>query len=393
MNYYFYFAKVVKCVIIRVGDNMLGLYIHIPFCKKTCPYCDFFKNVSGDAKKNIFVNALLEEMKIKKLSKYSFDTLYIGGGSPSCLPLFLLEKIFKQLDSYINLKQLREFTVELNPDDISEALVLLLKNYHVNRVSIGVQTFSPKLQHVIKRYITFDELATKLSLLRSHQLNNINLDLMYAIPGETMEDLDLDLNLLLKLQPTHVSAYSLILEEHTIFYHLYQKNKLTLVKDNEESKMYHHLCHILTNNHFFHYEISNFAIKGCESMHNLLYWNCDEYLALGPSASSYFNSYRFKNTSNMRKYLDGIASTKLVLDENEFISHDEKMKEELILGLRKSSGISVQKFKNKFSLDPIVVFPNIKKLLNEGLLKQKEDNIYIPQKHFYLTNHILVKIF
>ena len=250
---------------------MLGLYVHIPFCNKICPYCDFYKLVASDNLKKKFVNALSQEMKIKNLDKYFFDSLYIGGGSPSCLKLDLLEELFSNLSHFIDLKNLKEFTIEVNPSDITEEMVILLSKYHITRVSIGIETFSPKLQKLINRFISYKELERKIHILHKYHIENINIDLMYALPSETFEDLDNDLKLITQLKPTHISAYSLILEERTIFYHLYVNNKLTLIDDKMESRMYHHVCNFLTKNGYFHYETSNFAKKGYESIHNRIY--------------------------------------------------------------------------------------------------------------------------
>ena len=371
---------------------MLGLYVHIPFCNKICPYCDFYKLVASDNLKKKFVNALSQEMKIKNLDKYFFDSLYIGGGSPSCLKLDLLEELFSNLSHFIDLKNLKEFTIEVNPSDITEEMVILLSKYHITRVSIGIETFSPKLQKLINRFISYKELERKIHILHKYHIENINIDLMYALPSETFEDLDNDLKLITQLKPTHISAYSLILEERTIFYHLYVNNKLTLIDDKMESRMYHHVCNFLTKNGYFHYETSNFAKKGYESIHNLIYWNCEEYIAIGPSASSYLNSYRFKNIDNLNKYLEGINNNKLITSENDYITFEEKMKEEIILGLRKCNGISKSNFLKKYSIELFDAFPKIKNLIIEGLLKEKNDKFYIPQKYFYIGNYIILKI-
>ncbi len=371
---------------------MFGLYVHIPFCNKICPYCDFYKLVASDHLKEKFIDALSQEMKIKKLDDYLFDSLYIGGGSPSCLKLELLEKLFLNLSQYVNFLNLKEFTIELNPSDITEEMVILLSKYHISRVSIGVETFSPRLQNLINRILSYDELEKKIHLLHTYHINNINIDLMYALPTETLDDLDEDLKLVIQLKPTHISAYSLILEEHTIFHHLYVNNQLVLIDEKLESKMYHHVCSFLTKNGYFHYETSNFAKKGYESIHNLIYWNCEEYIAIGPSACSYLNSYRSKNIDNLNQYLEGIRNNKIIMSENDYITLEEKMKEEIILGLRKCEGISKSAFLKKYSLEIFDAFPKIQNLIVEGMLREKGDKIYIPQKYVYIGNHILLKI-
>ena len=196
---------------------MLGLYIHIPFCHSICPYCDFCKSVSNENRQKEYVKALCTELKIKNINNYSFNTVYIGGGTPSSISLKLLETLLESLTKTIDVNKLIEFTIEVNPQDINEELVKILSKYHITRVSIGVQTFVPKLQKLINRFITEEELNKKINLLNNYQINNINVDLMYAIPSQTLEDVDIDLSIVTKLNITHISYYSLILEEHTIF--------------------------------------------------------------------------------------------------------------------------------------------------------------------------------
>lgn len=371
---------------------MLGLYIHIPFCNQICPYCDFCKRVSTDKNKNNYLNALLEEMKLKKIDKYSFDTLYIGGGTPSSLTIEQLDTLFLALEKYIDLKNLKEFTFECNPEDITEKLANILKKYYVTRISIGVQTFTKKLQKIINRYITKSELIEKIDTLKMVGIDNINIDMMFAIPGETMEDLDNDLNTVKSLDIKHVSFYSLILEEHTVFNHLVNKNELTLVDEALETKMYHHLCNELEKIGLNRYETSNFAKKGYQSIHNLIYWNCDEYIALGLSGSSYYASHRFKTTTNLFDYFNGMKNGYIILEEDYFLDNDEKMNEFVILGLRKKEGINQNEFFKRFNIFLKDKFSNIDDLINKGLLVEKEDLIFVPQKYAYITNHIILKI-
>ena len=371
---------------------MLGLYIHIPFCHSICPYCDFCKSVSNENRQKEYVKALCTELKIKNINNYSFNTVYIGGGTPSSISLKLLETLLESLTKTIDVNKLIEFTIEVNPQDINEELVKILSKYHITRVSIGVQTFVPKLQKLINRFITEEELNKKINLLNNYQINNINVDLMYAIPSQTLEDVDIDLSIVTKLNITHISYYSLILEEHTIFYHLVKQNKLKLISEDLEAKMYHHICNILRKNKFNRYETSNFAKKGYRSIHNLIYWNCDEYLSLGASGSSYYNHCRFTTTNNINKYIQGINNHKVELDETINLSMQEEKKEAIILGLRKKQGIDINKFKQKFGISIFDAYPNINYLIEEGSLKLNYNHVYIPDKYVYITNHIILKI-
>lgn len=371
---------------------MLGLYIHIPFCKKICPYCDFCKTVSNEERQYNYIEALLKELKLKNLKNYKFDTVYIGGGTPSSLDTKLLDNFLKELNKFLDFKKVKEFTIETNPNDLDEDFIKIIANNNINRVSIGVQTFNPKLQKIIDRYINIEDLYTKIELLNKYNINNVNVDMIYAIPTQTIEDLKFDLEILSKLKIEHISYYSLILEEKTIFNYLYKNNKLQLVDENDEVKMFHYICNYLNKYGFKRYETSNFSKKNFQSIHNLIYWNCDEYLSLGASGSSYFENKRFTTTSNISKYIFNINRNIIELDEEIILTKEEQMNEEIILGLRKTKGINIIKFYNKYNVSIYDKFSSIRQLLDEGLLKLKNNRIYIPQKYIYITNHIILRI-
>ncbi|MCM1259410.1 MAG: radical SAM family heme chaperone HemW [Prevotella sp.] len=371
---------------------MLGLYIHIPFCNQICPYCDFCKRVSNSFYQKQYVEALLEEMKIKNLSQYAFDTVYIGGGTPSSLCLEDLERLLLGIETGISLVDCQEVTIEVNPEDITEELVRVLAKHHITRISIGIQTFVPRLQRIINRFTTLDEIKKKIALFHQVGICNINIDLMYAIPGETLDDVINDLACAISLPIQHISYYSLILEEHTLFHHLYQKQELVLVDETLEEKMYYTIIDTLKSHQFHHYETSNFSKIGYESKHNLIYWNCESYHAIGTSSSSYVNHHRFTNTRNLFSYINGIQKGQVLLEENDYIDELESMKEEVILGLRKIQGIDLLAFQKKFQKSLMEVFPHIPFLLEEGMLEEKQNHIAIPHRYLYITNHILLKI-
>lgn len=369
---------------------MLGLYIHIPFCNQICPYCDFYKMVVTNKTKEKVLNALCEEMKIKKLHNYSFDCVYIGGGTPSSLDIKQLDFLLTQLKQLINLKSIKEFTIEVNPNDITIEFIKLCKKYHINRISIGVQTFQKRLQQIIKRPFNYDDLKSKIDMFRNNQINNINLDLIYAIPTQSFNELDSDLNLAIKLNPEHLSVYSLILEEHTEFYYQFSKGNLKLIDEDLEASMYDHILTKLKMNNYEHYETSNFAKKGYQSKHNLIYWNCDEYIGIGPSAASYINNYRITNYANLEKYFKSLKNE--ISLEKTFISKEESMKEFIMLGLRKVEGISQKMFFEKFQIDLKKQFPMIIELIREGSLLEENEFIKIKEDYFYISNYFIKKI-
>ena len=373
---------------------MLGLYIHIPFCRHICHYCDFYKMVASDSFKSKYIKLLLEEMKIKKLSNYQFDTLYIGGGTPSALNLDDLKILFNYLDKNINLASLSEFTIEVNPEDINLDLLQLFKTYHVTRISMGIQSFKKEIIDFLGRntYFDFNNIKTKVELIKSVGINNINCDLIYAVPNETLDDVISDVNQLLDLDITHVSTYSLILEDHTILNKWYQDKIFELTNDELDASMYEKICDKLKNHNFKHYETSNFSIEGYESKHNLIYWNNEEYIGIGAGAATHLNHERYTNIRNIEKYYDGVRNNKLELEDYEIQILDAEMNDEVMLGLRKMEGISKTSFLKKYKIDLLVKFPIIIELIREGLLEETNGYIRIPSRYSYIANYIIIKI-
>lgn len=322
---------------------------------------------------NTYYEKLLREVDIyQEYLNNTFKTIYIGGGSPSSIGINNLEKILKILD--LKKEEDYEFTVELMPLDITEELLLLLKKYHVNRISIGVETVNPKYQKLINRVVKKEVLTDKINLAKKY-FDNINLDLIYAFKDETLEEVDEDINYLLSIDVEHISTYSLILENNTYLKYVnYQE-----IEDTISSQMYFYIKEKLEEFGYNHYEISNYA-KEKVSRHNLVYWNNEEYLGLGLSASGYIGDIRYTNTRNLDKYP--------FVKEEEYLNNKDKMTYFMILGLRKIEGISIKKFKELFNKDIYEVY-NIKDLLNKNYLILKDDNLSINPKYLYVSNSIL----
>ena len=322
---------------------------------------------------NTYYEKLLKEVDIyQDYLNNTFKTIYIGGGSPSSIGINNLEKILKILD--LKKEEDYEFTVELMPLDITEELLLLLKKYHVNRISIGVETVNPKYQKLVKRVIKKEVLTDKINLAKKY-FDNINLDLIYAFKDETLEEVDEDINYLLSFDVEHISTYSLILENNTYLKYVnYQE-----IDDSISSQMYFYIKQKLEEFGYKHYELSNYA-KEKVSKHNLVYWNNEEYLGLGLSASGYIENIRYTNTRNLDKYP--------FVKEEEYLNNKDKMTYFMILGLRKIDGISIKRFKELFNKDIYEVY-DIKYLLNKEYLILKDDNLYINPKYLYVSNSIL----
>lgn len=322
---------------------------------------------------NTYYEKLLREVDIyQNYLNNTFKTIYIGGGSPSSIGINNLEKILKVLD--LKKEEDYEFTVELMPLDITEELLLLLKKYHVNRISIGVETVNPKYQKLINRVVKKEVLTDKINLAKKY-FDNINLDLIYAFKDETLEELDEDINYLLSIDVEHISTYSLILENNTYLKYVnYQE-----IDDSISSQMYFYIKQKLEEFGYKHYELSNYA-KEKVSKHNLVYWNNEEYLGLGLSASGYIENIRYTNTRNLDKYP--------FVKEEEYLNNKDKMTYFMILGLRKIEGVSIKRFKELFKKDIYEVY-DIKYLLNKEYLILKDDNLFINPKYLYVSNSIL----
>lgn len=356
---------------------MKSVYIHIPFCTNICSYCDFPKMYKIEEYVEKYLNALEQEIK-NNYNNESIETIYIGGGTPSCLNLNNLKKLFEIINIFKFDKNV-EFTFECNICDINENLLSILKENKVNRISIGVQTFNSKFIKYLNRKHTKEEVLNKMSLIKNY-FQNINIDLMYAIKEETLEDLKEDLNLFLSLGVPHISTYSLIIEPHTVLY----KNNEEYIDEELDYEMYNLIEKNLKENGYNHYEVSNYSKEGFESKHNLTYWNNENYYGFGLGASGYIKNIRYTNTKNLLEYIEG--NYKYIEDE---LSENEQMQEEMFLGLRKMKGVSKEKFYQKYGKNIEDVF-DIKNLIESSKLIEKDGYIYINSDYIYVSNDILI---
>ena len=359
---------------------MKHLYIHIPFCKSICSYCDFCKMYHNSEFVNNYLDALRKEIE-EYYNEDILDTIYIGGGTPSCLNTDELNKLFEIINTF-KVSDNLEFTFECNPSDINEELIDILVKNKVNRLSIGVESFDIDNLGFMDRTCNFEDLKNKIEMIRNKGINNINLDLIYAVPDETLKVLKKDLKLLLKLKPNHISTYSLMIEKHT---KLYNEGILNIDEDLD-NKMYNLIVKTLKKKKYNHYEVSNFSLNSYESKHNLSYWNNEEYYGFGLGASGYIHGFRYENTRNLNKYLNGSWH-----NYEELLSEETKMDDEIMLGLRKIKGINLTEFKNKYNKDLLEAY-DIKELLNNKELIIKNGYIFINPKYIYMMNEILIKI-
>lgn len=355
-----------------------SVYIHVPFCATICSYCDFCKFIKNDEWVNKYLYSLEKEIK-SKYANEKIKTLYVGGGTPSSLSENQLNKLFNILKLFY-LKDDYEFTFECNIENITyDKLKILYKN-GVNRLSIGIQTFNEELLKKLDRKHTKKEIKDKIDMCKRIGFKNINIDLIYAIEGETLTDLNNDIYEFLNLDITHISTYSLIIEPNTKLF----INKTNNIDEETDYEMYKLICEKLKDNNYNHYEISNFAKEGYESKHNLTYWNNEFYYGFGLGASCYINNTRYENTRNFNKYING-----KYIKESHRLDLNETMENEFILGLRKINGINKDKFKEKYNKD-IKDINGVQKLLNENKLLEDNKNIYINPEYIYVSNEILI---
>lgn len=367
----------------------LGIYIHIPFCKQKCSYCDFISFANKEEYVEQYINALKEEIKNTTYNNYDIDTIYIGGGTPSFINSKNIIEILELVKEKFNVKNNAEITIEVNPGTINKEKLEDYVKAGINRISIGLQSTNDKILKNIGRIHTCQEFLNTYNLARSVGINNINVDLMLALPNQTLEDLKTSVDEIIKLQPEHISVYSLILEEGTLMEKLVNEKKIELPSEEIERQMYWEVKEKLESNGYEHYEISNFSKKGFESKHNLNCWNQKEYIGFGLAAHSYVDNKRFCNTSNIKQYINNIQNKdyKNNIEICEIQSEEDKKKEYMLLALRKIDGVNIQDFKNKFVDNPIYLFhKELEKLVKEDLVEIDLNNIKLTPKGLDLAN-------
>lgn len=376
----------------------LGIYVHIPFCKQKCYYCDFISYANKEEKTKEYVKCIQKEIEIesKKYSKdeYEITTIYLGGGTPSYISALYIENIINVIKLNYNVKDNAEITIEINPGTVNEEKILIYEKIGINRVSIGLQTTNDKLLKQIGRIHTYEEFLNCYKLVSKSKIDNINVDLMLALPNQTIEDLEESLQKVIKLKPNHISLYSLILEEGTKLEKMVSENIVKLPEEDMEREMYWKTKRILEKNGYNHYEISNFAKEGYKSKHNMNCWSQKEYLGFGVAAHSYVNRKRYCNINNIEEYVSNIKKGKIENNRTvcEIQNTIDEQKEFMMLGLRKIDGIDIQEFKNKFVENPIYVFhKELEKLVNEDLVEIDLDKIKLTNKGLDFANLVWEK--
>ncbi|HIC0377937.1 TPA: radical SAM family heme chaperone HemW [Streptococcus agalactiae] len=364
-------------------------YVHIPFCTQICYYCDFSKVFIKNQPVDAYLQALIREFRSYDITE--LRTLYIGGGTPTSISAVQLDYLLTELSRDLNLNTLEEFTIEANPGDLTVDKIEVLQKSAVNRVSLGVQTFNDKHLKRIGRSHNEAQIYSTIDALKTAGFQNISIDLIYALPGQTMDDVRSNVAKALSLNIPHLSLYSLILEHHTVFMNKMRRGKLHLPTEDLEAEMFEYIISEMERNGFEHYEISNFTKPGFESRHNLMYWDNVEYYGVGAGASGYLDGIRYRNRGPIQHYLKGVSEGNARLSE-EVLSKNEMMEKELFLGLRKKEGVSIGKFEQKFGTSFEKRYGQIvQELKSDGLLKENNGFIQMTKKGLFLGDTVAEK--
>ncbi|HHL2032759.1 radical SAM family heme chaperone HemW [Clostridium perfringens] len=371
--------------------DKISLYIHIPFCAQKCLYCDFPSFARKDHLRKAYIEALNKEIISlrEKHNNLEINTIFIGGGTPSVLESDELECLLKEV-AKLNMAKDIEYSMECNPGNLTEEKLEVMKKYGVNRISMGLQAKQDNLLKGLGRIHNYKTFKENFLLAKKVGFNNINVDLMFGLPNQRLNEWEETLREIISLEPAHISAYSLIIEEGTAFYNLYENDKLKLPTEEEERKMYHLAKKILEENGFNQYEISNYAKERKECRHNLAYWNMDNWIGVGSAAASYINGKRIKNISSVEEYINSINEKGEAVEEIINNSKNDNIEEFMFMGLRKINGIDENEFKKRFSMNINDVYGEIlNKYIDEGLLIRESGRIFLSEKGIEISNVIM----
>lgn len=366
---------------------MIGTYIHIPFCDAICIYCNFAKEIANDDKKRAYLKALFHEMSLTKEWFKQSKTIYIGGGTPTALPDDAFEALLQEINHWVDMAQITEFTVEANPDNLTDTKLSLMKTYGVNRISLGIQTTQDHLLKTINRTHTYEGAKRAVKKIKANGFDNFSVDIIFSLPGQTMEELKDDIRKMLDMDPPHIALYSLILEDHTPLKHLINIGKLKMLDQDTEASMYETVIQSFLEAGYEHYEISNFSKPGKRSIHNQIYWKNDPYLGLGAGAHGRLDSYRYQNLRSVKKYTDTMLEKGLKVRE---IYPYQAIHDTLLMGLRMKDGVDLIKFEKRFNIDVFQRFKGLERSLEDGLIEVVNNYLKLTERGFYLANEVLI---
>ena len=373
---------------------MAGIYIHIPFCSKRCIYCGFY-STTAVRDTNRYIDAICKELKMRTnyLKYNTIKTIYIGGGTPSLLNHHQLERIFSTIRDNYNISQVEEVTLECNPNDLTTNYIAQLQKLPINRISMGVQSFEDSILNFLRRRHNAEQAINAVQECQKAGFRNISIDLIYGIPGQSDHSFKNDIKRAVSLGVTHISSYHLSYEENTPLWKQLQNGDIDVIDEESSVNMYNILCSTLSQHNYLHYEISNFAIDGFQSKHNSSYWNGTPYLGIGASAHSFNGSARRWNPDNLGLYIDSIECGNPIYEE-EMLSATDLYNEAIMLGLRKSEGIQLTDFRNRFG-DSLYekLMHNAQPYIYTGSLIKEIDRIRISEHGLFISDNIISSLF
>jgi oxygen-independent coproporphyrinogen-3 oxidase len=378
----------------------ISIYIHIPFCIKKCTYCDFISFDNKNSLKEKYIDSLLKEISlyISALEQYNLKSVFFGGGTPTVINERSIDEILQNIYKAFKIDKEDisesgiEVSIEGNPGALTERKIKKYLASGVNRLSLGLQTINTDELQVMGRIHTAEEFYNSYNLARKNGFENINIDIIFGIPGQTVNTFKKTLNAVIEMNPEHISCYSLKLEEGTKLYKRVKTKEIQEISDEMDRKMYHLAVSELKKAGYIHYEISNFARTGFECRHNKVYWTGGEYLGLGAGAHSYMNGTRFNNKESIEEYINMLENSEKPVSNEEKLSIEEKMSEYMILGLRLIKGISISGFEETFHEDISAVYgKKIDLLLKKKLIKKDENSIVLTKKGLDLANQVFIE--
>lgn len=371
----------------------IGIYVHIPFCISKCLYCNFNSYADKNNLHTEYIQALISEINSYKNNKYIVDTIFIGGGTPSLMPDGAISTIVSEIRKNFAVESNAEITIECNPNSVTATKAMEWKEAGINRVSIGLQTTNDRLLKLIGRSHNKKDYLNAVDIIRNAGISNINTDCLIGLPKQKMSDIKHTLKIVTKLQCTHISAYSLIVEKDTPLDRMIANNELSLPKEEKTLGMYEYVYKFLKENGYNRYEVSNFAKKDFECKHNLHTWQMCEYLGFGAGAHSYINGVRYSNVLGVEEYIDALKDGNLPVENKEKISNTEKFEETIMLGLRTKYGIDLDEIKKNFKIDLLKTKKEtINSLLSNGLINLIYNRIIPTDLGFTVLNQIIVDL-
>lgn len=367
----------------------MEIYVHIPFCIKKCDYCDFLSGPSGASEQAAYVQALLGEISAVTEGKgRSVSSVFIGGGTPSVLDENFIGEILEAVKTKFFLQKDAEITIEVNPGTADRKKLQAYRKYGINRLSIGLQSPDDRELKILGRIHDYEQFLETYHSAREAGFDNINIDLMSAVPDQTYEGWIQNLHTVARLKPEHISAYSLIIEEGTPF----AMRKLNLPDEDTEYQMYEATAQILKEYGFEQYEISNYAKKGRECRHNTGYWIRQDYLGLGLGAASLYGSERFANTADRKKYQENSTHPELIREKEPTLTREDEMAEFMFLGLRMTRGIEKAEFQNRFGCSVEEIYGEVlEKYESMGFLQEEDGRIFLSRKGIHVSNTVMAE--